>query len=185
MATLGVIDIMEIATIAIGSTNPVKIGAATAAVQQIWPHVIVRAVEVDSGIRAQPLHDDEAILGATNRARQALAMTAADLAIGLEGNIHETEHGMFGTGWAVALDRVGTLGIGGSGRFLLPDRVAQAVRRGEELGPLMDALTGEQNTWQRQGAIGIFTNQLITRQEALETAVIFALTRFLNPHYYE
>lgn len=176
---------MDITTIAIGSTNPVKVGAVTAAVHPIWPHATLHAVAVDSGIRAQPLSDEEAILGATNRARQALTITGAALAIGLEGNTHETEHGMFGTGWAVALDRAGILGIGGSGRFLLPDRVAQALRQGTELGPLMDALTGEQNTRQRQGAIGIFTNHLMTRQDALETAVLFALTRFLNPDYYK
>ncbi len=177
--------LMDITTVAIGSTNPVKVGAVTAAVQRIWPQATFRAVPADSGIRAQPLSDDEAILGATNRARQALALTRAEVAIGLEGNTHETVHGMFGTGWAVALNHVGTLGIGGSGRFLLPARVAQALRQGGELGPLMDVLTNEHNTRQRQGAIGIFTNGILTRQDALETAVIFALTRFLNPHYYD
>jgi inosine/xanthosine triphosphatase len=176
---------MEITDVVIGSTNPVKVAAATAAIQQIWPQATLTALAVDAGIRAQPLSDDEAILGATNRARQALAATNATLAIGLEGNTHDTLHGMFGTGWAVVLDRAGTVGIGGSGRFLLPAHLAHALRQGEELGPLMDALTSEQNTRQRQGAIGIFTNQLMTRQDALETAVLFALTRFLNPHYYE
>jgi len=175
---------MEHSTIAIGSTNPVKIAAVTTVVQQIWPQSQFSAHAADSGVRAQPLSDDEAILGATNRARHALAATDASLAFGLEGNSHETEHGTFGSAWVVAIDHAGTVGMGGSGRFLLPERIAQALRQGEELGPLMDRLTNEQNTRQRQGAIGIFTNQRLTRQGALETAVLLALTRFLNPHYY-
>jgi inosine/xanthosine triphosphatase len=171
--------------IAVGSTNPVKVAAVRTVVAQIWPQAELVAVAAASGVRAQPLSDDEAIAGATNRARSALALTAADLAIGLEGNTHDSGHGMFGAGWAVAVDRHGTLGIGGSGRFLLPTAMAVRIRQGAELGPLMDELSGEHNTRQRQGAIGIFTNNLHTRTSALETAVIFALTRFLNPQYYQ
>ena len=171
--------------IVVGSTNPVKVAAVRAVVAQIWPQAELVAVAVDSGVRAQPLSDDEAIAGATNRARTALAQSVANLAIGLEGNTHDSAHGMFGTGWAVAIDRNGRLGVGGSGRFLLPAALAERIRHGAELGPLMDELTGEHNTRQRQGAIGIFTNNLRTRTAALETAVIFALTCFLNPQYYQ
>lgn len=176
---------IEIQSVVIGSRNPVKIAAATAAFERVWPGVVIQAVDVASGVRAQPLSDDEAILGATNRAHNALNCVQAQLAVGLEGSIADSNHGMFGTGWAVVLDREERLGIGGSGRFLLPQQIADALRRGEELGPLMDRLTGETNTRQRQGAIGIFTKNLLTRQSALESAVIYALTRFLNPQYYE
>jgi inosine/xanthosine triphosphatase len=171
--------------VAIGSINPVKIAAVTTIIQQIWPDAAFLGVAVTSGIRAQPLDDEEAIQGATNRARQALLDSQADLGIGLEGNTTENKFGMFTTGWAVIVDRANTVSIGGSGRFQLPDRLAEALRRGAELGPLMDTLSGEENTRHRQGAFGIFTNNLITRQEALETAVISALTRFLNPQFYE
>jgi len=174
----------RIQTVAIGSTNPVKVAAATLAIQRVWPAVTFSAVAVESGVRAQPLSDDEAIVGATNRAQRALLATTADLAVGLEGNTADTLHGMFGTGWAVIVDQAGNIGIGGSGRFLLPQTIAARLRDGAELGPLMDQLTGEENTRHRQGAIGIFTHNLLTRQSALETAVTFALTRFLNPQYY-
>jgi len=176
---------MDVKRIAIGSTNPVKVAATKAAIQHVWPAAEIYAVAVASGVRAQPLSDDEAILGATNRARNALAAVNTDLAVGLEGNTHDGVYGMFGTGWAVVTDASGTTGIGGSGRFLLPQQIADRLRVGGELGPLMDLLTGQENTRHRQGAIGIFTNNLITRQSALETALLFALTRFLNPHYYE
>ena len=169
----------------VGTTNPVKIAAVTSAIQRIWPAARVSGLLVDPGVSAQPLSDEEAIVGATNRARLALKMENADLGIGVEGNTVETVHGMFSTAWVVIINRAGTLGLGSSGRFLLPKAVAQAIRQGGELGPLMDQLTGDQNTKHKQGAVGILTGGLITRAAALETAVLFALTRFMNPGYYE
>ncbi len=171
-------------TVAVGSTNPVKIQAVQHSIQRVWPNAEVTGVAVASGVRVQPLSDDEAIEGAINRARAACQQMGSDLGIGLEGNTTETTHGLFVTGWAAAVDRAGTVGMGGSGRFRLPPTLAARVRAGEELGPLIDVWAGQQNTKQKQGAVGIITNGLISRTAALETAVIFALTRFLNPHHY-
>jgi len=173
-----------IQTIAVGSTNPVKVAAVTQAVNQVWPHATITALAVASGVRPQPLSDAEAITGATNRAQRAQQASDADLGIGLEGNVDENAYGLFITGWAAVVDRAGTVGIGGSGRFLVPPAIAVVLRNGGELGALMDQLIGEENTKQRQGAVGILTGGLISRTAALESAVIFALTRFLNPHYY-
>jgi inosine/xanthosine triphosphatase len=174
---------MHVTKIVVGSTNPVKVASVKSVAQRIWPSASVTSIEVDSGVAVQPLSDEEAITGATNRAQQALAESDADLAVGLEGNTVETAYGMFTTGWAVVVDRNGALGIGSSGRLPLPDRVAQAIRQGGELGPLMDQLAGEHNTKQRQGAVGILTNELMTRQGALEIAVLYALVRFIHPLY--
>lgn len=175
---------LVIAKVGVGTLNPAKLVAVEQALQQLWPQVSITSINVDSGVRAQPLSDQEAILGATNRAQLALASLDADLGIGVEGNTVELAQGMFSTAWVAVVDREGAIGLGSSGRFLLPAVVAQAVRQGAELGPLMDQLTGEENTKHKQGAVGILTNNLITRSAALETAVIFALTRFINPEYY-
>lgn len=175
---------LAIATVAVGSANPVKVQAVRHSIQRIWPVAEVRGVAVPSGVRAQPLSDDEAIAGAVNRARAARYTLDCDLGIGLEGNTHETGHGLFVTGWAAAVYRHDQLGIGGSGRFRLPPALVDRLYAGAELGDLMDEWAGQTNTKQQQGAVGIMTNGLITRTTALETAVIFALTCFLNPDYY-
>ena len=178
-------QILAIQQVVGGTTNPAKLAAVKGGLHRVWPNAQVTGVNVPSGVRDQPLTDEEAILGATNRARYALAGQAADLGVGVEGNTVEIEGQMFSTAWVVIVDRAGQRGLGSSGRFLLPESVAQAIRQGGELGPLMDHFTGEQNTKHKQGAVGILTNGLINRTAALETAVIFALTRFLNPEYYE
>jgi inosine/xanthosine triphosphatase len=171
-------------TIAVGSTNPIKIAAVQAVVGRVWPAATVTGVAVDPGVPVQPLTDEEAIAGATNRARLALATMYADLGVGVEGNTVDTAHGMYTTAWVVAMARDGTVGIGGGGRLPLPGAVAQAIRAGRELGPLMDEVVGQRNTKQKQGAVGILTAGLVTRQQALEVAVTYALARLIAPEYY-
>ena len=63
----------------------------------------------------------------------------------------------------------------------LPEAVAQLIRDGVELGEAMDRLTGEHNTKQRQGAVGILTAGLVDRQAAYEVILSYALARFLTP----
>ncbi len=169
--------------IVVGSHNPVKLAAVRNVADQLWAGVTVIGATVDPGIAVQPLSDDEAILGATNRAQLALAETAADLAVGLEGNTIETPYGLFSTGWAVVIDRQGRSGLGSSGRLPLPGVVARAIRQGRELGPLMDELIGEENIKQRQGVVGVLTQGLMNRTKALECAVLYAFAPFLHPLY--
>ncbi|MEZ4712854.1 MAG: inosine/xanthosine triphosphatase [Caldilineaceae bacterium] len=176
--------------IAVGSTNPVKLAAVRNVVQRIWPQAEVVGVAAASGVRSQPLNDDEAIAGAVNRARAARAAVGAGLGFGLEGYVLQTQHGMFVSAWtaAIGLAADGTterVGLGASGRFQLPEWLAQEVRHGAELGPLMDRTFHGENTKQKQGAVGIFTNGLMERTEALQVGVTFALTRFINFNLYE
>jgi len=169
---------------AVGSVNPIKREAAARALRSVWPNLLVEAVEVDSGVAEQPRSAEEAIAGALARARSALALCHTELAVGLEGNVEETPWGMVSTAWVAVLHADGRIGLGSSGRFLLPQGVANAIRSGGELGPLMDALLGEENVKHKQGAVGAFTSSRINRVDALEEAVLLALCPFVAPQYY-
>ncbi len=171
--------------IAVGSTNPVKIQAVKNAVSKIWPSAEVIGTEVDHGTGVQPNSDEEAIQGATNRAKLSLQKLGADLGFGLEGNTHDTKHGMLMNGWIVVVDKNGTTGIASAGAVQLPEKVAAEVRKGKELGPSMDAFVGTHNVKQKQGTVGVLTNNLVTRTDAFEKGVIYALAKFLNPQYYK
>jgi inosine/xanthosine triphosphatase len=175
---------IQVASAAVGSVNPVKREAAGRALRSLWPHVLVEAVEVDSGVAEQPRSAEEAIEGALARARSALALCGTEMAVGLEGNVEETPWGMVSTAWVAVLHADGRIGLGSSGRFLLPTRVAEAIRAGGELGPLMDALLGEENVKHKQGAVGAFTGGRINRVDALEQAVLLALSSFFAPQHY-
>ena len=170
--------------ISIGSENPAKVTAVENAVKLTWPDATVIAVKAAAGVNEQPQSDDEAIEGATTRARQSLQKTDSDIGIGLESCTLDTKYGMFTTGWVVAVGRDGEVGMGSTGKILLPEKVASEIRKGKELGPVMDALVGIHNTKHKQGAIGILTGGRVTRTMSYESAVIFALAKFISPEYY-
>jgi inosine/xanthosine triphosphatase len=170
--------------IAIGSTNPVKCNAARAVLTHLDPQAEFICVDVPSGVSSQPWGNEETRTGAYNRAKTALEYTKADLAVGLEAGVQETEFGLLTCAWVILLDTEGRTGIGGNSSILLPPAVAESIIQGEELGTAMDKFVGEHNTKWRDGAIGILTNQLETRQSAYEMILRLALAPFQHPAWY-
>ena len=170
--------------IIVGSRNPVKCAAVESVLAPLFPDTQFSAVDSVSGVADQPWGDDETRQGAHNRAGNVLARTEAALAIGLEAGVIETTFGLMTTAWCVILARDGRMGIGGGSHILLPESVAQDVRAGLELGSAMDALIGGHNTKQKNGAIGILTNGLLSRQQAYEVIIQLAVAPFRRPDFY-
>ena len=54
---------------------------------------------------------------------------------------------------------------------MLPEEIAEKLRSGFELGPVMEQFTSTQNIRQYAGAVGIFTDGLIGRMEMFEHIV--------------
>lgn len=162
--------------IAIGSKNPAKISAVKAAFQN-EPCTFV-PVDVPSGVSEQPFSDEETIEGATNRAHLALEAGRADIGIGLEGGVHETSHGLFLCNWgALAMKDQRPLVAGGA-RILLPEQLADRLRSGLELGPVMDEYGKKQNVSKNEGAIGIFTGGRISRAEMFSHIIKLLVGQF-------
>ncbi len=175
----------SIKRIAVGSTNPVKIAAVRMVATRAFPGAEVIGLGIDSGISEQPWGDEETRRGALNRAQAVLAAAGSDLGVGLEGGVLETEMGLMTSAWCVIVDREGQIGVGGGVHMRLPSSVAQALRAGGELGPAMDQLTGQHNTKQAQGAVGILTAGLSDRRSAYRQLVAMALGPFVQAEYYE
>jgi inosine/xanthosine triphosphatase len=170
--------------IAVGSNNPVKIKAVRSVVVRVWPEAEIVPVTVNSGVPAMPMSDADCLAGARNRARAALAATAASLGLGLEGGVNLEPAGLMLLGWAVALDGNGREGLGGAARLPLPEAIAQRVLAGSELGPVMDELLGQENVKQQGGAVGALTAGLVLRRETFAVAVAYALAPFVTPRFY-
>lgn len=171
---------------AVGSENPIKINCVANAVKTFWPDARAIGVNTDSGVSAQPASDHEMLRGAINRARQAIAKTPnAQFGVGLEGGTLDADDGMWAYAWIVVVDREGKIGKGQSGRFLLPEPIAQMIRKGIELGDADDRFFGRLNSKQQNGAIGILSDGVINRLDLYQPAVIFALLPFVHPEFYE
>lgn len=184
----------------VASLNPAKIEAAQLAFALLLPdaQVSVRGVEVPSGVAEQPMSDLETHQGARQRALAARALVpSAELWIGMEGGVEfittaqeanlppitPTCHTF---AWIQVL---GTLPSGldnasRSASLTLPPLVAQALAEGQELGPAMDRLFNATNTKQTGGAIGILTQQRLTRRTVYRDTLLLALAPWLNPELY-
>lgn len=170
-------------TIAIGSTNPVKLAAARTMLARAFPEARFAPSTVPSGVPDQPWGDEQTRLGAFNRARNALIKLGAIYGLGLEGGLVETSVGLMTCAWCAIVDSRGQVGYGGGVHMLLPPVIADILRQRGELGPAMDALVNEDNTKQKQGAVGILTNGLSSRQAAYEQLVAMAAAPFVTGYY--
>lgn len=171
----------------LGSTNPVKINAVTIAISETFPDAVVQGIDVDSGVSAQPMSDQETRVGAENRAKAALAAGIAGLrgdpgylksqsdsgsgmtdfiGVGMEGGVFENEDGeLWNTVWCCVVDESGQVFCANGERFKLPEILAKEIRDGKEMGPAMDALVGSTNIKQHGGMIGEITHGFIDRTE--------------------
>lgn len=171
--------------VAVGSSNIVKIAAVRAVLARVAASATCEGVTVPSGVPDQPWGDDETVRGAEARARGALASSDADLGVGLEGGVVALEDGTLRTcAWAVATDRAGRRGVGGSMAIPLPEAVSARLRAGEELSHAMDAVSRQTGTGRGVGAVGILTNGLVDRQRAYESLVTYALAPWLAADYF-
>jgi non-canonical (house-cleaning) NTP pyrophosphatase len=86
--------------------------------------------------------------------------------------------------WAYVTD--GSRGaFGQSGSILLPEALAaRVVDGGVELAKAIDDFAGGKGIRDAQGAWGVFTRNMITRQDAFRTAVINAFAPFFNATLY-
>ena len=172
-------------TIAVGSTNPVKLSAARAVIAPLAPAATFAAIAVASSVRDQPWGDEETQRGALTRARAARASAEADFGVGLEGGVVEAPDGSLRTcAWAAVVDAHGVESVGGSLSMPLPPAVERSIREGLELGDAMDRLVRQRGTKHGVGAVGILTDGLVDRQRAYEPMLAYALTKWVAEEWW-
>lgn len=169
--------------VAVGSQNPVKVAATERALGDRFD-ATVEPVAVDPGVSEQPSGIEETITGAETRARRAHMSTDAEFGVGIEGGVAEFEGtpGLFLVMWAAVTDG-DRLERGAGPALRLPDTVAERVRNGDELGPVMDDLLDMEGVKHKMGAAGVLTDGSIDRESALAHAVAGALGPFVTDLY--
>jgi len=169
---------------AVGSTNPAKVEAVRRSLARLAPECALEPVDAPSGVAAMPLSDEELRAGALGRAHAALERTDAEIAFGLEGGAILDGGRAWLTGHVVALTRDGRIGEAAWGRMLLPPGVVPRLRAGEELGDVIDDLFGRKESKRQTGAIGLLTENAVTRTDAFADLVAMACAPFVHPDLY-
>lgn len=173
-------------TIIVASLNPVKTQAVLNGFQRLFSDETfeIKAVDAPSGVSDQPMSDRDARQGALNRAEHASRMhPEGDYWVGVEGGCDYLEGEMVAFAWIVILSKE-QHGSARSALFRLPGEVGALVENGMELGDADDQIFGRENSKQKSGAVGILTDDVVTRTNLYEQAVILALIPFRNPAFY-
>ncbi|TSA27218.1 MAG: inosine/xanthosine triphosphatase [Ignavibacteriales bacterium] len=170
--------------ILVGSKNPVKISSVEEAFKNYFENIEVIGIEVESGVSVQPIND-ETFTGAQNRALRLKEINDsqnlnAELFVGIEGGIAKQFSKWFAFGCMCVLDNNGRTGFGTSPHFQLPKSVVEKLLQGIELGDVMDEIMNQQNTKQKHGAIGFFTNGVMNRKELYVEGLKVAVIPFLH-----
>lgn len=144
----------------------------------------VKGVSIPSGVSDQPKTESETRLGAQNRARGAQEkFPEGDFWVGIEGGIEDVQQDMHAFAWMTVIHN-NHMGEGRTATFFLPPPVVALIRAGDELGVADDKIFGVSNSKQSNGAIGLLSGNVITRETLYVPAIVMALIPFKNRKLY-
>lgn len=170
----------------IASKNPVKINCVKIGFEKMLLNqdFEFEGISAPSDISDQPMTDQESLLGAKNRANNAMnLMPQADYWVGVEGGVQKVKSEMQCFAW-VFIKSKNNEGKARSGTFYLPKKVVELVEQDKELGEADDIVFGRINSKQQNGAVGLLTGDVIDRVELYVQAVVLALIPFKNKDLY-
>ena len=171
--------------IVVASKNPVKLDAVKDGLSLFMnePFEVIGLL-VESGVSDQPMSDLETLQGAETRVKNIQnQFPDYDFYVGIEGGVEESVPGLMAFAWIVISNGIKT-GKARTASFFLPPEVAWLVHQGMELGDADDIVFSKQNSKQQNGAVGLLTNDIITRKSLYMPAVQMAFIPFLNPGLY-
>jgi inosine/xanthosine triphosphatase len=184
----------------IGSKNPVKINAIKNVFNRFFPteKIIFSIFEVPSNVSNQPIGLENVIKGAINRAKNAFSMylknrdTTSDLkifSVGIEAglvSIPFTISGYLDYQYCAILDQDQHVSIGSGSGWEYPPEIIKEILNDPllEVGTLMAKISGDPNVKYRNGAIGYYSKNLLTRPVITEECVQMALIPYLNHEKY-
>ena len=122
---------------------------------------------------------EETRLGAINRSKSAIKETGGQLSFGLEGGVTEIDGVMYVCNWGALTVSNGTTYTAAGAQIILPEEIAQEIRAGKELGPVMEHYTQRRDIRQGAGAVGVFTQGLVSRQMMFEHIVSLLIGQYL------
>lgn len=151
--------------VAVGSTNPVKIQAVKNALHNEKIRVI--SCSALSKVRPQPLSDEETLQGAINRAKDCLKKTESALAIGLEAGVVFMREQVYLCHWGAIVDRDQNTYFTNGPLILLHKEFLKPLLDGQNLEDIMHYATGIESLGAKAGAIGVFTQNHLNREQVL------------------
>ncbi|MFQ6127415.1 MAG: inosine/xanthosine triphosphatase [Thermoplasmata archaeon] len=166
----------------VGSRNKTKIWAVRDVFLKLFGKVEVHGVSVPSDVPRQPMNK-EALQGAANRARESLE--EADFGVGIESGVvwDEESKSHFCIQFCAVVDKLEKVTVGHSAGFMLPAKIIEKLEMGSDLaGALADLETARIK--ENKGAIGYLSDEIVTRSNLCESAVLMAMIPRIRKELY-
>lgn len=133
-----------------------------------------------------PTSGSESLEGAKQRAKHAHELKPeADFCVGIEGGLLEVDDIVWELGWVAIENSKDQIFTGISAGIEVKGKVLEAIRDGRELNDVLKEDFDIENAGGTNGFYGVATDDVITRQQGYEQAIIFALAPFKHPQYFE
>ena len=168
--------------IGVATCNPLKENAVKMAFESFFDDVEVHSFEPRSILRRQPI-DDEIVKGALLRAGDAVEL-GFDYGVGIEGGLLHLGGKAYFTGFSAVISKDGEAHGAWSLAWECPPSLLKRVESGEELGTIIDQISGRSGVKTREGAIGILSKNKIDRLRVTADSVTAALIPFINRQLY-
>lgn len=168
--------------VGIATKNPSKVRAVEEMFKIAFGDVQILPSDADSGVPAQP-KEEQILQGAINRAKAALE--GNDFGVGIEAGVVELNGKMCNIAYCVIMDKSGKYSIGSQPMFELPEIFKKEILKGKEFGTVSDEYFKTKNIKHEGGAIKLLSNNLISRDDLLKSAVKCALVPWISKEIYE
>lgn len=188
---------------AIGTENPLKKVAVDRVFQKSFPDFDISVIssKINTDIPAQPMGMDEIFNGAKQRAEKIklwitqrektglLSAHSHKFFVGIEAgliNYPELPQKYLAHSFCVILNDEGQMGVGISPGWAYPPKIIEKLtaNRNLELADVMAQISGDEKIREKKGAVGYFSQGLVSRMDLAQWGVQMALIPFLAKDAY-
>jgi inosine/xanthosine triphosphatase len=178
-------QLMKKVVVFVGSTNIVKINAASNVFSKLFRRVQVDGMNVKTDVPEQPM-EDEVINGAIERAQAAMT-GECDFGVGIEAGLfwNESAKQYFDVQYCAVIDKAKRITLGHGSGFYYPPEIIELVKGGKTVGQSMEQKYGTKDIGKKKGAIGYLTKDTLDRTKLTEQAVLMAMIPRIRSELYE
>lgn len=173
--------------VCIGSVNEAKVKGVVKAFKVFFKDFEVAAIDLSGLVSAQPFSIEEAVEGAHKRARLALSsIEGCDYGVGVEAGLFKIKDAWFAHQIACIVHKDGLCSYGLSPAFQVPPKVVGGVLSGRyrELEEAVNEYFSKDRVGEREGLIGILTDNVIVRSDLTFVATYLALIPHVKRELY-
>ncbi|HLH86627.1 MAG TPA: pantetheine-phosphate adenylyltransferase [Thermoplasmataceae archaeon] len=170
-------------SIGIETSNKLKLDAARKALSGILKNYEVQAVNPPEEFSKQPIGNDT-ILSSIDRAVRSLSNR--DYGIGIEAGLFRdtVSGGSYDFHVCTVVDRFGNVTRGYSSGFQIPGSLAEDIKLGMSLSEAVFSKYNISGIGNREGAVGLFSRNTVTREDLIVESVRNAFIPRLSPEQY-